>query len=58
MQSWDEWQRQLVALLEEDLQDTSNHLSIDEMDWSSWWPLFLQGRSPRDALDHALGHDL
>ena len=58
MQNWDEWQKELVALLEEDLQGASTHLVVDEMDWSFWRTLFLHGRSPRSALDHALGRDL
>ena len=58
MQSWYEWQREVVALLEEDLEGTANHLPLKDMDWSSWWMLFLQGRSPRSALDYALGRDL
>jgi len=58
MQSWEEWQKELLTLLEEDLEGTSTHLSVNEMDWSSWSILFLAGRSPRSALDHALGRDL
>jgi hypothetical protein len=58
LQSWDEWQREVVVLLEEDLEGTANHLPLNEMDWSPWWTLFVQGRSPRSALDHALGRDL
>jgi hypothetical protein len=32
VQSWYEWQKEVVALLEEDLQGTANHLPLNEMD--------------------------
>jgi len=58
VQNWEEWQKELVALLAEDLHGASTHLVADETDWSFWRALFLHGRSPRSALDHALGRDL
>jgi len=58
VQSWEKWQQELVALLEKDLEGASKHLRIDEMDWTFWQTLFLEGRTPHSALNHVLQREL
>lgn len=58
MQSWTQWQSEIVDLLQRDIEETLRHLSLDDIDWPSWRAFYLQGRSPRAAVDRALERDL
>ncbi|MEP6548159.1 MAG: hypothetical protein ABJD53_11900 [Gammaproteobacteria bacterium] len=56
--SWEQWQQEIVALLRGDFGDTLQVSSIDDVDWPSWQGLYVQGRSPRSAIERALERDL
>jgi hypothetical protein len=58
MQSWPEWQTEVVAVLRRDLEEILRDISIDDVDWPSWRSFYLEGRSPRAAVDRALERDL
>jgi hypothetical protein len=51
-------QWQIVALLEIDFEETLQQISIDDIDWPSWHEYYVQGKSPRAAIDRALERDL
>ena len=55
---WTQWQHDVVALLEKDFVETLQQISIDDIDWPSWHTYFVQGKSPRAAIDRALERDL
>jgi hypothetical protein len=57
-QDWTRWQREVVALLRGDFRDTFTSISVDRVDWSSWRHFYVQGRSPRAAIELALERDL
>jgi hypothetical protein len=58
MQPWTQWQQEVVALLKGDFEQTLGQISIEDVDWSSWRPLYDQGRSPRSAIERALERDI
>jgi hypothetical protein len=58
MQPWVQWQSEIVTLLKNDFEGVLGYLSIEDVDWPSWLPLYEQGRSPRAAIERALERDL
>jgi hypothetical protein len=56
--SWVQWQCEVVALLREDLRDVLSFVSLDDVDWLLWRDFYLQGRTPRAAINRALERDL
>ena len=58
MQSWNEWQQDVLSLLRADFQEVLHEIGIDDVDWSTWHAFFIQGRSPRAAVDRAMERDL
>lgn len=56
--TWTQWQNDVVALLEKDFIETLQQISMDDIDWPSWHDYFVQGKSPRAAIDRALERDL
>lgn len=58
MQSWEQWKREVVVLLQIEFRELLNDLTLDDVDWCAWQPLYVQGRSARDAIDRALERDL
>ena len=58
MQTWVDWQAELVATLGAELEELVHHVSVDDVDWHAWQPFYLEGRSPREAVDRALERDL
>jgi hypothetical protein len=58
MQTWAEWQNEVVFLLQGELRESLRRISMDDIDWSSWLHFFIAGRSPRAAVDGALERDL
>jgi hypothetical protein len=55
---WTQWQHDVVALLEKEFVETLQQISMDDIDWPSWRAYFVQGKSPRAAIDRALERDL
>jgi hypothetical protein len=58
MQPWTQWQMEIVALLQRDFEEALGHISIEDIDWPSWHALYIQGRSPRAAIERALERDI
>ncbi len=58
VRSWEQWQHEIVALLRGDFGDSLEIVSIDDVDWPSWQAFYVQGRSPRSAIERALERDL
>jgi hypothetical protein len=58
MQTFLQWQNEVVAVLQSDFEDLLPRISLDDVDWSSWRDFYIQGRSPRAAVNRALERDL
>ena len=58
MQTWAEWQSEVVCLLRQDLDEFLSCISIDDVDWAAFQTFFLEGRTARAAVDRALERDL
>jgi hypothetical protein len=56
--NWESWQRDVVRLLRSDFVEVLHAITPDDIDWSSWRPLYEHGRSPRQAIERALERDL
>ena len=54
---WEQWQHEIIALLQGDFGDALLVNSVDDVDWPSWRGLYLQGRTPRSAIDRAFERD-
>ncbi|HTV80079.1 MAG TPA: hypothetical protein VMF03_17645 [Steroidobacteraceae bacterium] len=55
--SWIQWQRAVLALLRADVSGVLRSIQIDEVDWDAWHSFYVEGRSPRAAIDRALARD-
>jgi hypothetical protein len=58
VQNWNRWQREVVAVLQGDFKDLLHEISLDDVDWPSWYRFFVEGSSPRAAVMRALERDL
>jgi hypothetical protein len=58
MEAWTQWQREVVELLRTELREFLGEVSLDDVDWPQWHSFYLQGRSPRAAIERALERDL
>jgi hypothetical protein len=58
MQTWMQWQVEVVATLGAELEEILHQVSVDDIDWPAWRNFYLEGRSPRAAVDRALERDL
>jgi hypothetical protein len=58
MQTWVQWQAEVVKALSAELEELLHHVSMDDIDWPAWQPFYLEGRSPRAAVNRALERDL
>jgi len=58
MQSWEEWQSEVVTLLRQDFADAFCDISLDDIDWPAWRVFYVQGRAPKAAIERALERDL
>lgn len=57
-ETWNQWQRDVVALLRKDFSGTLPEIGLDDVDWPSWHTFFVQGRTPRSAIERAFERDL
>jgi hypothetical protein len=57
MQTWMKWQAEVVAMLRAELEELVQ-VSLDDVDWVAWYGFYLEGRSPRAAVNRALERDL
>lgn len=53
MTEWVDWQRGVVAEIRNEFREHFSEIEDDEIDWDAWLPLFLEGCSPRRAVDKA-----
>jgi hypothetical protein len=58
MDTWAQWQSEIVMLLRRDFEEMLGQISIEEIDWPAWHQYYEQGRSPRSAIERALELDL
>jgi hypothetical protein len=52
-QTWVEWQRDVVAVLQRDFREALHHISLEDVDWPAWLRFYLEGRSASAAVDRA-----
>jgi hypothetical protein len=57
LQNWAQWQSAVLSLLRDDVSGALRSLKIDDVDWDAWRTYFMEGRSPRSAIDRALARD-
>jgi len=56
---WEKWQSDIVTLLQSDFGgEVLRDICLDDIDWPSWHDFYLQGKSPRAAIERALERDL
>jgi hypothetical protein len=56
---WEKWQSDIVALLQSDFGgEVLRDISLEDIDWPSWHDFYVQGKSPRAAIERALERDL
>ena len=55
--SWVQWQNAVLALLRADFSEVLQFIGMDEVDWDSWRSFYVEGRSPKSAVDRALERD-
>lgn len=53
-QTWAEWQRDVVAILQRDFREALDHISLEDVDWPAWLGFYLEGRTASAAVDRAL----
>jgi hypothetical protein len=58
MQTFTQWQNEVVAVLQGDFEELLPRISLEDVDWTSWRNFYLEGRSPRAAVNRALERDL
>jgi hypothetical protein len=58
METWTQWQNEVVMLLKRDFEEMLGIISIEEIDWPAWHAYYRQGRSPRCAIERALELDV
>jgi hypothetical protein len=59
MKTWEEWQSEIVDLLQADFGgEALRHIGLEDIDWPAWQHFYLQGKSPRGAIERALERDL
>jgi hypothetical protein len=52
-EEWLNWQSGVLAELRSELREHVEEIDTRDVDWDAWLPLFLEGCSPRDAVDKA-----
>lgn len=57
MLSWAQWQNAVLALLRADFAEVLQFIGMEEVDWDSWHSFYIEGRSPKSAVDRALERD-
>lgn len=53
MTEWIDWQCGVVDEIRTAYRDYLGSIDSDDVDWEAWLPLFLEGCSPRRAVDKA-----
>ena len=53
MQEWNTWRSGVVAELRHELLEHVGEIDDRDVDWEAWLPLFLEGCTPRAAVEKA-----
>jgi hypothetical protein len=56
-ETWNDWRRQVVAVIRYEMHEVLPDVQEDDVDWDAWRVLFDRGRSPRQAFDEAFLRD-
>jgi hypothetical protein len=56
--TWSDWQQQVIAAIRVDLRDVLDDVGTDDVDWDAWRPLFDEGRTPQAAVAKAFLRDV
>jgi hypothetical protein len=54
---WVQWQIAVLAVLRTDFAEVLQFIGMDEVDWDSWRNFYIEGRTPRSAVDRAMERD-
>lgn len=55
---WEKWQSDIVTLLQSDFGgEVLRDICLEDIDWPSWRDFYVQGKSPRAAIERALERD-
>ena len=57
MLSWAQWQNAALAPLRADFAEVLQFIGMEEVDWDSWRNFYIEGRTPKSAVDRALERD-
>ena len=57
MLSWVQWQDAVLAQLRADFAEVLQFIGMEEVDWDSWRNFYIEGRTPKSAVDRALERD-
>jgi hypothetical protein len=57
MLSWAQWQNAVLAQLRADFSEVLQFIGMEEVDWDSWRNFYIEGRTPKSAVDRALERD-
>ena len=55
---WRQWQTDVVTLLRRYFDAELASIGMQDIDWPSWHRFYIEGRSPRAAIERALERDL
>jgi hypothetical protein len=55
---WMQWQLAVLAVLRADFIGVLQRIELDDVDWDAWRNFYVEGRTPRSAVDRALERDL
>ena len=47
----------MLALLRADFAEVLRFIGMEEVDWDSWRNFYIEGRTPKSAVDRALERD-
>jgi hypothetical protein len=50
---WQDWRRGVVAEIRSEFRELFSAIEDQDIDWDAWLPLYLEGCSPRNAVDKA-----
>jgi len=53
MNEWQDWRRGVVAEIRNEFREHFSSIEDQDIDWNAWLPLYLEGCTPRNAVDKA-----
>lgn len=55
---WTQWQEAVLEVLRTDFDGILTPIDLEDVDWPAWRDFYIEGRSPRAAVNRALECDL